>query len=709
MFAHLKMSEIANNSVSAQPLNAEIIAKTESLMDEIIKLKSAIYSSIQFDCNIYKYEIPTVDEDSWIDSVMFFIFADNEIARNVVSSLKQKMDEFESKSNLLLPYEKYAQNVILCIICYISLILNSKQYDLRKNVIWCMAWYLLKYFETTNPSNAFNIVLDNETLSIKGEDPIIIASFLSDVTDVISLYKNDDPISAIVYRQKYSMTHKRSPGKYSESEIEFKKRVDDYPKRIVNGILGKMPQNYINDNNVIVSFKINKKIADSQSEIPNIIEELFSYKRFVPTSLQLVSEKENYSATLCGDTFMFLHINKHESNVSKGETNINNIKEIFKTMQQKDSMSVFVTYKTSSVQSIYNIRQKQLSPNASVDEKTDNLMSSLKGFHYVPFKLVRKRINDPESACDIDAWKQGSDNSDCWIDSTLFALFANDRISGNLINQIHEKYNDLEDTSRLNDEAKKKNEYVRNVLFCINLYLRAIYIFEKTDARWLRHKNQIKWCIVWYMLKYFEMTVDAGMYQIISGTFKLNLELMTVPDGGDPKYLGYFLSILLNNFVCDMELHNVTNLNDLLNVIKSKHHTIDKKSESLLFFPLILQPPIKIDDKSRYFLSLKNIIEPKFPMLSLEAISIGMGGHNTAYSMCNGAWRFYDNQHTPTIEKISLAKMTSDFETKIRSLDPRIYMLTLIYKQSKMIGGKTKKHRKTRRVRSRSRKYKHST
>ena len=187
-------------------------------------------------------------------------------------------------------------------------------------------------------------------------------------------------------------------------------------------------------------------------------------------------------------------------------------------------------------------------PVLSPETKTDRLILLLKRYGFTKYELKRIRMNDPESACETQGWAQGKDDSDCWIDSFLFSVFTNDNLAPVLIKDMTSKYQEIQYSTVQTDV------YMANSIFCINLYLnllrerKALY----TSSVISDIKGSVKWCAVWYILKYFENTLSSADYDEAISKVTLDTHRLTIASGGDPVLLSFFLSKVSNSVMANI-------------------------------------------------------------------------------------------------------------------------------------------------------------
>lgn len=317
------------------------------------------------------------------------------------------------------------------------------------------------------------------------------------------------------------------------------------------------------------------------------------------------------------------------------------------------------------------------------ESKTDKLLLLLKKYGFTPYQLKRLRMTNASSACEIQGWDQGRDDSDCWIDSFLFSIFVNDNLAPILIKDMTNKYNET-----LSSEIPH-DIYMNNTVFCINLYLNLLRerkaLYTKSVVSDI--KGVVKWCAIWYMMKYFENTLDASDYESIKEKTSLTLRDLTIGNGGDPTLLSFFLSKVSTTFVANMYHSGTYSNNKEIIDYATAYPATTNKIVAISVTPLM---PIN----EQYLSKIKNIKYNGVTSHSLEAINIGRSGHATAYTLCNGVWRYYDNKASPTTSMSTTEMATSKLDDIFRNTDKSVKSVLLIYRISSKKGGFTQKKKK---------------
>ena len=284
--------------------------------------------------------------------------------------------------------------------------------------------------------------------------------------------------------------------------------------------------------------------------------------------------------------------------------------------------------------------------NTRTLESTNSIMKLLRKYGYTQYRLPGV------GECDILGWAQGKDDSDCWIDSFLFSLFANNIIANKLILEVDRKYYETDYSSSISEQ------YMNNALFCITLYLNLLNsrqaLLKKSTVGDI--KSIIKWCAVFYILEYFKQTEKTAQYEEILSMVSLNRDNLSIVSGGDPRLLAYFFSKITNKFYSSLEIADYTNTDDIRKIIMST--SINKTTD---FFAISLPlMPTGAHAKERYFPVLESLIFKGAGAIVLEAVITGVGDHAKAYTECGIQWRYYDNRVKVTTSSISKTKIRDD-------------------------------------------------
>lgn len=282
--------------------------------------------------------------------------------------------------------------------------------------------------------------------------------------------------------------------------------------------------------------------------------------------------------------------------------------------------------------------------------------------------------------CAPDAWEINFD--DCWIDSSLFAMFAPYKSSVNFSNML-DVLNDSVD-----EDERKIAYYIRN-------YLNGLY-----DPSWSKKENCKQVCkneigealLRWNSRNGFAL--DIGEDDIVaSTTFERN-------DKGDigsgPQYIIYkFFSLKFNSQINSIEIKAPELFNYcqkpykpkklVKNIIKSN---IINNDTNMVFLHLNFLDKKKCDERTR-------IVEiKKIGNYELQSIVYGSGIHTQAAVLCNNRFILYDNNE---MNRINMNLNNTDyFFTNSQEI-------TLVYvKVSTSKGGKKSRKNKTYLRRSRN-------
>ena len=316
----------------------------------------------------------------------------------------------------------------------------------------------------------------------------------------------------------------------------------------------------------------------------------------------------------------------------------------------------------------------------SPEERTDELIALLRRYGFTPYKLRRVRINDPASDCELEGWNQGIDDSDCWIDAFLFSLFLNRSIANVLVDDIVSRYLD----TQYSEVESEKCE--NNAIFCMNLYLNLLRerkpLFTSSTVRDI--KGSVKWCMIWYILKYFELTLSPGDYEVAKSKADLNTDHLTIASGGDPNLIAFFISKISKKFIASLNSNDFNDAASIIQLVQDRS-TLDTKDKFLLISLNLAMP--KSND--RYFDKISNVTFGGITQRVLESISIGASGHNTAYTYCNG-WKYYDNKAIPTTAAVSRAIVSGEVNKKLYNQHRSTKLVMLVYGLMPRRGGARK-------------------
>jgi hypothetical protein len=329
----------------------------------------------------------------------------------------------------------------------------------------------------------------------------------------------------------------------------------------------------------------------------------------------------------------------------------------------------------------------------STSERTNELITLLRRkYGYVPFVLKRTVTNDPASECQVSGWEQGTDDSDCWIDSFFFSIFANNNLSNRIMKDINSKYTETNylETPSIVGPMKEMN----NAIYFINLYLNLLTNREETAKKIARKsldvKGACKWCCVWSILQYFKATKSPDYYaSVIQPKVSLKEGALEISAGGDPGLLSLFLSEVTPIFKTIEPAAEYKKLQSIPNKIDTLPDIAGGTYVAVPFF-LSKKPEDSSEDKKR-FVSIEKLKSNKY---ILEAINIGYVGHATAITRCNKNWRYYDNKASPTTETMeTMMRVAEKLDPlMINRLGTQVYLL-FIYRIASLKGGKTRKQK----------------
>jgi len=291
---------------------------------------------------------------------------------------------------------------------------------------------------------------------------------------------------------------------------------------------------------------------------------------------------------------------------------------------------------------------------------------------YVPFTLKKTKLVDKTGWCQHKGWAQGTNESDCFLDSTFFSMFGNDKISVLLSNELDSLYY----------ESVESN--IKKIVYCISVYTELLarsrpknnpklitknitIVFEGEEEIY-DFKQTIKWCLLWYLCLHIKDTYGPDSYEYnyivlngLSSSIKPNdLDF----DGGDPIKLLTGLSFIFDTIFINWKDDEFGKLyetktasndetktssndetktasndetktasNDIINMIST---TLDKYSNNdIIVIPFF--GPINIVRPYTKFFMPKNGL--------LEANIFGTQRHVTSTTHCNTYWLVYDNMN----------------------------------------------------------------
>ena len=264
---------------------------------------------------------------------------------------------------------------------------------------------------------------------------------------------------------------------------------------------------------------------------------------------------------------------------------------------------------------------------------------------YVPFTLKKTKVIDKSGWCQHQGWTQGANESDCFLDSTFFALFGNDKLSVLLSRELDELYYESDEDSN-----------IKKIVYCISVYTEILaksrpknkpilktkeitILFDGKEEIYL-FKQSIKWCLLWYLCLFIKDTYgnNSVEYDYIVNSFSQTIKPIKLDfDGGDPIKLLTALSFVFNNIFINWNqselglLYNDLNSEDIFELISE---TLDKYSnDNIVVIPFF--GPINIERP------YSNFFNPKKGFL--EANILGSYKHVTSITHCNTYWLEYDN------------------------------------------------------------------
>ena len=275
---------------------------------------------------------------------------------------------------------------------------------------------------------------------------------------------------------------------------------------------------------------------------------------------------------------------------------------------------------------------------------------------YKSFTLKKNRLNDRAGWCQHQGWNQGDLNSDCFLDSTLFAFFGNDTLSTDLSILLDKIYHN------------PPSENLRKIAYIMALYAEYLKVGEEyrggkldtsnvevSDIN-INFKQAMKWCLIWYSIMEFKNYHDntSSLYQDI--IFNKIVETVVVKnfdvDGGEPLMFLKIFSVIFENHddtfifkIADPRTHiesgessyTYTNENNIDDII-DYNLNISKNIVIIPYYGTLPDLP-RVGRMQKVFNNHK---------ASFEAIIQGNGHHVTAFTRCNDKWLEYNNMGTPT-------------------------------------------------------------
>jgi hypothetical protein len=176
-------------------------------------------------------------------------------------------------------------------------------------------------------------------------------------------------------------------------------------------------------------------------------------------------------------------------------------------------------------------------------------------YMYRTFTLKNTRVTDRSAWCQHKGWSQGLRDSDCFIDSCMFALFGNDELSIIIAKKLDALY-----------YKSRVDRFINEIVFCMSLYADLLastrerskikvpnieISFQNSlgETFILTLKQALKWCLLWYMCqsikdKYGE---DSQLYSdVIINGIALGVDLRNHDfDGSNPLWVMTCFNIIL--------------------------------------------------------------------------------------------------------------------------------------------------------------------
>lgn len=328
---------------------------------------------------------------------------------------------------------------------------------------------------------------------------------------------------------------------------------------------------------------------------------------------------------------------------------------------------------------------------------------------YRSFSLKTQRLLDIEGWCQHKGWNQGINDSDCFLDSSLFALFGNDKLS-------------VLATTEMDDIITTNPEFsnVSIIIYCLSLYAELLadtikkkhdisrknIVFKEYD---LPIKQAAKWCLLWHMCQFmkqlknkkknrkFDSLYDDIVLNGIASTITTkNLDF----DGGDSRDVFSILNLIFSV----IEIPFVGRDSIIIEDLKSKTDVYKNIRETLLkitpdFRKIVTIPFASMAGSGGLPVArpYKDLFEPQ--NYRLEAIVKGNSRHVTGMTRCGDRWLVYDNLRSNTTESREFGIETNQIILE-RLRDSRATFTLLIYKLNKLSlskqGGSYKKRRNTK-------------
>jgi len=306
----------------------------------------------------------------------------------------------------------------------------------------------------------------------------------------------------------------------------------------------------------------------------------------------------------------------------------------------------------------------------------------------LPCSLMTAYKHFDFNICMPDGWPQK--NNDCWLDSSLYAMFAPEK-SSRLFAVILDSLNESED-----EDEKQIAYYISN-------YLNGINDHEWTETEKCKQKCKNK--IVKYLLswnKNHNYDLNIGDAEAIK--FAFHKDSLDDYDVGPQAVLFNFFTLISQSKIDLPKIKLTEQTDNMVNSLCSKSNPKPLKNiiEAILTTPLtddiqvVSLNSIDIDkcsDKTR-ILEIKQING-----YSLQSMVYGSGAHIIAASLCKNNFVSYDNMKNPQVN--SNINNTDEYFTFAQQI-----ILIYLKDSASVIGGfrsikgiKSRKMRKSRKVR----------
>ena len=345
---------------------------------------------------------------------------------------------------------------------------------------------------------------------------------------------------------------------------------------------------------------------------------------------------------------------------------------------------------------------------------------------YIPFTLKKRTLTDKSGWCQHKGWSQGSNESDCFLDSVLFSLFGNDKIVGLLSSQLDDLY---KETKTKEDGTKiDGSNILKKIAYCTSVYteflaksrplnkpqLKTNDIKIKIDSKEevYEFKQAIKWCLLWNLCLYIkEYKHDVYDELVLNGLGTSIIRKTLDFDGADPNNLLHAFSFIFENLKINWNLglgstglysEEGKSSEDLIELIENIIKNTAYEENDIIAIPFF--KGITITRPYRNFFA---------PTLgTFEATILSTNKHVTALTHCNDSWLQYDNMRSTQLDKDTIIMKLKIIE----KLKNNIGINTLLFVKTKTPnarGGrkltkkikkkyKTKKKGRKNRFRSRS-------